>query len=130
PNHSLVRHHKALFHCAANLAVTHFIPSLTGRKSRRPEPKSAKFPVNFPVSREFGTETGSHRTASSATQSVSEGAGTSERARFYIDLATELDRHAGQLSGVRRGRLSSPAAPRLSPRYFSLPPASPYSTVV
>src|SRR6266576_5938350 len=26
-----------------------------------------------------------------------------KRARFYIDLATELDRHAGQLSSVRRG---------------------------
>jgi hypothetical protein len=28
-----------------------------------------KFPVNFPVSREFGAETGSQLTASSATQS-------------------------------------------------------------
>jgi hypothetical protein len=32
-------------------------------------PVSAKFPVNFPVSREFGAETGSNLTASSATQS-------------------------------------------------------------
>jgi hypothetical protein len=30
---------------------------------------SAKFPVNFPVSREFGAETGSQLTASSARQS-------------------------------------------------------------
>ena len=34
-------------------------------------PDSAKFPVNFPVSREFGEETGSQLTASSASQSVS-----------------------------------------------------------
>src|SRR3954453_13531683 len=32
---------------------------------------SAKFPVNFPVSREFAAETGSQLTASSARQSVS-----------------------------------------------------------
>src|SRR5262249_16223865 len=32
-------------------------------------PDSAKFPVNFPVSREFGAETGSQLTGSSATQS-------------------------------------------------------------
>src|SRR5262249_3786164 len=31
-------------------------------------PDSAKFPVNFPVSREFGAETSSQLTASSATQ--------------------------------------------------------------
>jgi hypothetical protein len=33
--------------------------------------ESAKFPVNFPVSRESGAETGPIKTASSATQSVS-----------------------------------------------------------
>src|SRR5215831_7689315 len=32
-------------------------------------PEFAKFPVNFPVSREFGAETSSQLTASSATQS-------------------------------------------------------------
>jgi hypothetical protein len=31
-------------------------------------PDSARFPVNFPVSREFGAETGSQLTASSANQ--------------------------------------------------------------
>src|SRR5262249_40836401 len=30
-------------------------------------PEMGKFPVNFPVSREFGAETGSHPTASSGT---------------------------------------------------------------
>ena len=38
-------------------------------------PDSAKFPVNFPVSREFGAETGSQLTASSAGQSVSNAYG-------------------------------------------------------
>src|SRR5262249_36349854 len=35
-------------------------------------PEFAKFPVNFPVSREFGAETSSQLTASSATQSREE----------------------------------------------------------
>src|SRR5262249_9056529 len=38
-------------------------------KSERRARDSAKFPVNFPVSREFGAETSSQLTASSATQS-------------------------------------------------------------
>src|SRR5262244_679209 len=37
-------------------------------------PEFAKFPVNFPVSREFGAETSSQLTASSATQSGLGGA--------------------------------------------------------
>ena len=40
-------------------------------KNRDGGPDFAKFPVIFPVSREFGAETGSQLTASSATQSVS-----------------------------------------------------------
>jgi hypothetical protein len=37
-----------------------------GHENRRGWQDSAKFPVNFPVSREFGAETGSQQTASSA----------------------------------------------------------------
>jgi hypothetical protein len=33
-------------------------------------PKTAKYPVNFPVSREFAVETGSHPTASTTTHSL------------------------------------------------------------
>ena len=42
---------------------------LTGRRGRSERPNSAKFPVIFPVSREFAAETGSQLTASSARQS-------------------------------------------------------------
>jgi hypothetical protein len=42
---------------------------LCRREFRFQRPKNEKFPVNFPVSRESGRETGSLRTASSTTQS-------------------------------------------------------------
>jgi hypothetical protein len=45
------------------------MPALIGHEIATDRPDFAKFPVNFPVSREFGAETGSQLTASSATQS-------------------------------------------------------------
>src|SRR6266404_8186028 len=45
--------------------------ALIGHEIATDRPDFAKFPVNFPVSREFGAETSSQLTASSATQSVS-----------------------------------------------------------
>jgi hypothetical protein len=41
---------------------------LIGHENGRGWSDSAKFPVIFPVSREFGAETGSHLTASSGWQ--------------------------------------------------------------
>src|SRR5258708_36717915 len=43
------------------------------RENRCRGPESAKFPVNFPVSREFELETGSIRAASTTTQSCATG---------------------------------------------------------
>src|SRR5438034_8303896 len=50
-------------------------------------PDSAKFPVNFPVSREFGAETSSQLTASSANQSRLCGPCPARRKQgsFYAD---------------------------------------------
>src|SRR6266481_7289006 len=45
--------------------------ALIGHEIATDRPDFAKFPVNFPVSREFSAETGSQLTASSATQSGS-----------------------------------------------------------
>jgi hypothetical protein len=44
----------SLFRCVGNFAGSHCIRSLTRRQNRSREPKSAKFPVNFPVNGEFG----------------------------------------------------------------------------
>jgi len=44
-------------------------PRMNKHKNGHGRPHFAKFPVNFPVSREFGAETSSQLTASSGTQS-------------------------------------------------------------
>jgi hypothetical protein len=54
---------------------------VTGRQNRSGRPDLAKFPVNFPVSREFGTETGSQLTASSARQCA-------EKKRIFVMAIT------------------------------------------
>jgi len=61
----------SLFRCVGNSAASHWIRAPIRHECRGGWPDSAKFPVNFPVSREFGAETSSQLTASSATQSVS-----------------------------------------------------------
>jgi hypothetical protein len=60
--------HEVLGLAAPPVAIA-FLDHLPSGVGRIAGPDSAKFPVNFPVSREFGAETGSQLTASSATQS-------------------------------------------------------------
>ena len=59
----------SLFWSLGNLPVSAWIPSATGTQSGSLSPHFVKFPVNFPVSREFHLETASILTASATTQS-------------------------------------------------------------
>src|SRR5262245_23655042 len=58
----------SLFWSLGNLPVSTWIPSVTGAQSGSLSPHFVKFPVNFPVSREFLLETASILTASATTQ--------------------------------------------------------------
>jgi hypothetical protein len=55
--------------------------ALIGHEIATDRPDFAKFPVNFPVSREFGAETGSQLTASSTSQSESNAYGIGSRSK-------------------------------------------------
>jgi hypothetical protein len=63
-------------------------------------PESAKFPVNFPVSREIGAETGSQLTASLATGGIFKDAPHPNAAKLYITwfLAKEQQSRLGSFS--------------------------------
>jgi len=53
-NNSLLRQKISLFHCVGNLGASHWVCSSIRSKNRGKGPKIEKFPVIFPVSREFG----------------------------------------------------------------------------
>jgi hypothetical protein len=55
-----------------NFAKDAEVPRYLEQRRRRDGPAFANFPVFFPVSREFGEETGSHWNASSASQPASQ----------------------------------------------------------
>src|SRR5262249_35439391 len=95
------------------------ISSLIGRRNRSRGPDSAKFPVNFPVSREFAAETSSQLTASSATQSGLCGAfipfmraprSLNELVTLQSGLTDPGDRSANK-SRVSPGRCARGSAP-------------------
>src|SRR5258708_39533348 len=74
------------------------------RENRCRGPESAKFPVNFPVSREFKVETSSIRAASTTTQSCATGdfLKVYERPRIGGDLCDGSFSETASLQSARR----------------------------
>jgi hypothetical protein len=102
----------SLFRCVGNSAVSYCICVLIRRKNRGGWPDSVKFPVNFPVSREFAAETSSQLTASSASQSGlhyptcqkrSEPRGTAAFRRYRLVSACEICRGSAIPAPCLRG---------------------------
>ena len=87
-------------------------------KNCRPEANCVNFPVYFPVSREFRAETGSYRTASSASQPASQPASVR---RFHLVEEPAQIRQVG--SG--RPRWRDPAAEELEAIALDYAPGAP-----